>query len=152
MAHRRQGLNRRHPPLAKADTASPARPFMEPTETCSSAGHSDPSFSMPNSASTRAVSLSGFRSPAVASSMILSPTSSVTRSSEPMASWSLTHTASKAHCMTRICSGSKAKLREAGLGIFGAGDYGAAPPRHSRSAQKCDGHEELKWGTTRVPL
>jgi hypothetical protein len=43
-------------------------------------------------------------------------------------SWSRAHTASNALCMARMCSGSKAKLREAGLGIVELPACAVDPP------------------------
>jgi hypothetical protein len=51
--------------------------------------------------------------------------------------------------------GLESEVVRRGSWHLGAADYGAAPAiphTTARSAQKCDRHEELKWGTTRVPL
>ncbi len=51
--------------------------------------------------------------------------------------------------------GLESEVVRRGSWHLGAADYGAAPAiphTTARSAQKCDRHEELKWGTARVPF
>ena len=51
--------------------------------------------------------------------------------------------------------GLESEVVRRGSWHLGAADYGAAPAiphTTARSAQKCDRHEELKWGTTGVHL